>query len=398
MKTIKKIAASLITAALMTAFSACTSEDTNLPDAGEADGVATFTFNCLAPGSATDAATRAYSDGRKADNLYYAVYTMNTGTPVLVETNVNADNLADGIYTDNPKTFSNDTYPKAELKLQLAIGQQYTILFFGAATDAPYTFSPADGMITVSYDGAKCNDENRDAFYTKLEFTAKKSETNLTATLHRPFAQVNVGTSKQDFNFAKKQGVEPTQTRFSVKEAYTKLDMFTGDVSEPTTAVFSLENMPDGEVFPVFSDEAKTKSHYKYLAMNYVLVQGNSQTFTCSFGANTFSEADDWQIENVPMQRNHRTNIYGGGIYGPGVDHPGVDPDDPDYPYTPENPYDPENPDTTPDNPGGTDPDPNPYPYDPDNITPGLLSFFQNLIIEIDPDYFLDNYDVTVDF
>jgi hypothetical protein len=38
------------------------------------------------------------------------------------------------------------------------------------------------------------------------------------------------------------------------------------------------------------------------------------QTFACTFSANTFDAGSVWEIDNVPMQRTHRTNIYGDGM------------------------------------------------------------------------------------
>ncbi len=405
MKTFKKIAAALSMAAVMMAFSACSSEDSNLPTDEQADGTATFTFNCIAPGSANSGATsRAYSDGQKADDLYYALYTMggtDGTTPTLVETNV----AGSSEYVAKAYTFDSSARPKTTVELKLAMGQKYTLLFFGMAPNAPYTFDPSDGTITVDYDDAKCNDENRDAFYTKLTFTATKANTTISAILHRPFAQVNVGTAKQDFNFAKRQGMEPSQSKFIVKGAYSTLDMFSGDVSNPVDVTYDLAALPDAatEVFPVQYSEGH--SYFRYLAMNYVLVN-TKENFDCEFAADTYG-TDTWVIENVPMQRNHRTNIYGGGSFGPDTD-PTIGPDDPEY--DPEHPglVDPDDPNQEdPSDPGNTDPenDPDPddptqdpFPYNPDEPTPGLLSFFQNFVVEIDPNYLDPTYEVEVDY
>jgi hypothetical protein len=115
-----------------------------------------------------------------------------------------------------------------------------------------------------------------------------------------------VGTGNDDWDAAVNVNAAPAKTYFAVKKAYTKLDVLTGAVSTPVdVAKFAYNAIPSGETFPV--------SDYKYLSMVYVLVGPETgQTFDCTFKADTFEASGDvWEIQNVPMQGNHRTNIYG---------------------------------------------------------------------------------------
>jgi hypothetical protein len=142
-----------------------------------------------------------------------------------------------------------------------------------------------------------------------VKFQASKQTTRMTITLTRPFAQVNVGTAASDWLEANEQGCTPTKTKFVVKQAYKTLNLVDGSVSDQVDATFALNALPaETEPFPV--------TGYNYLSMVYVLVGADSgQTFDCTFAADTFeATGDEWSFENVPMQRNHRTNIYGDGI------------------------------------------------------------------------------------
>ncbi len=308
MKPFIQISAALALAAIATAFTACSSEEFgDSASADSADG-SVMTFTCQAPALQT-ATTRAYSDGQKADNLYYAVYALSgddNSTPTLVETNWPGTALS----ANKPYTFNNEARPKASVNIRVAIGQTYTVLFLGMPDGAPYTFNPRQGTMTVDYEGATCNDELRDAFYAAETFTATKSSLPREVTLHRPFAQVNVGTAWADWQLAAKHSHTPQQSTFSVEGAYSTLNMFNGEVSDEVTATFALADLPDGsETFPKLNAEGT--SDYAYLSMNYVLVNEAKKDFTCTFATDNFDAGSTWTIENVPMQRNHRTNIFG---------------------------------------------------------------------------------------
>jgi hypothetical protein len=313
----KKISATLMMAGLLVGFSACSSDEVATPDEEGTDGFVSFV--CQAPAMPASAASRAYSDGQTADNLYYAIYTRTVeGTDTtftLTETNVGGTALS----ANKPYTFNNEAKPKTTVSIRVATGQDYTVLFFGAADNAPYKFSPRDKTITVDYENALCNDESRDAFYARYDFTAAKTNPTFTVTLRRPFAQINVGTKWADWNVAAKHSMTPAKTSFKVYDAYHTLDMISGAVSDKSDETFELAALPSGEVFPKLKDDGT--SDYAYLSMNYVLApQSNDanysgENFKVEFATDTYAASgDSWVIENVPFHRNHRTNIFGDGM------------------------------------------------------------------------------------
>jgi hypothetical protein len=99
-------------------------------------------------------------------------------------------------------------------------------------------------------------------------------------------------------------------------------------VSGEVTATFALNTIPDAtHTFPYTgSEEVADPSgqddlksvqdvHYRYLSMIYVLLCSEKQTFDCTFTTDVFAASnDELTFANVPMQRNHRTNIYGDAI------------------------------------------------------------------------------------
>ena len=310
----KKLSATLMMAGLLAGLGSCSSEDVATPlDETAEEG--TVTFVCQAPAMPNaSGTTRAYSDGQKADNLYYAVYVVDETTDLgyrLTETNLPNTSVS----ANKPYTFNNETKPKTTVNLHVAVGQTYTVAFFGCPDDAPYALDPENAKLTVEYAGAKCNDELRDAFYATTTFTASKANPTINVTLHRPLAQVNVGTAWTDWATATHQNFAPTQSGFKVTGVPTTMDLITGKTSGSTDVDFALADLPDGEVFPKLNTDGS--SDYKYLSMVYVLMgekEGDGQTFTVEFYTENMQGSDALNIENVPMERNHRTNIYGNGL------------------------------------------------------------------------------------
>ena len=237
---------------------------------------ATVTFEVATP----EIATRAYSDGQTATLLQYAVYDANkTLLPQLTVTDATIDK-------------------SANVQLQLTTGNTYSIVFWAAAPNAPYTLDFDKKTMTVNYTGAECNDESRDAFYCWYTFTVSaKSEK---VQLKRPFAQLNIGTA--DYAASTNAGYTPTQSSVTVKNIYSTLN-FDGTVATPVEVEFGDANINRNEAFPVSGNE--------YLAMNYLLVDSEKETVEVEFSFTNGSNKKTRTVGSVPVQRNYRTNIYG---------------------------------------------------------------------------------------
>jgi hypothetical protein len=310
MTLLHKITASLLLSGLMVGFTACSGDD-DLTGAATTDGQGdecTITFHCLAPADATVTstdATRSYSDGQTAKWLFYALYSRD------------ADGTLTLLNHDRLDAFNSNARPSQDVDLNVLVGKSYTVVFYATTfSNQPYKVTAANGscQLTADYTNAKCNDETRDFFYKRFDFTASRQRLQETVVLTRPLAQINYGTHYDEWNRATLMGALPTQTAITINNAYSTLDMLTGEVSGDVSATFSLNDIPlESEVFPL----ADGGSNYRYVAMAYVLAHPDKKTFTSTLSANTFTASgDEWTLDNVPLQRNHRTNIYGNLLSG----------------------------------------------------------------------------------
>lgn len=257
-------------------LTSCQNDLDFVQNAGE---TSTVSFSVGTP----EIATRAYSDGLTAKVLQYAVYDS--------EGNILSD------LTETNATINGST----TVNLQLTTGDSYAVIFWAAAENAPYTVNFDTKTMTVSYDGAKSNDEARDAFYKYHTFTVTGAQTE-TVELRRPFAQLNIGTS--DYTASENAGYVPTTSAVTVKNVYTTLSLVDGAATGETEAVFAANAIPESEQFPV--------TGYEYLAMNYLLVNSEKEVVDVEFTyADANNDAKTRTVGSVPVQRNHRTNIYG---------------------------------------------------------------------------------------
>lgn len=229
-------------------------------------------------------ATRAFSDGTTATVLQYAVYD--------AEGNI----INDFTVTDAEIKMT------ATVELQLTTGNEYGVIFWAASESAPYTVDFAAKTMTVDYEGALSNNEDFDAFYKYEKFTVT-GPMSKTIELKRPFAQLNVGTN--DFAAAAATGYVPATSSVKVSNVYTTLDLFTGVATGETEVTFAANAIPEGETFPV--------AGYDYIAMNYLLVNAEKEVVDVEFAYAAEGEATPKvrSVGSVPVQRNHRTNLYG---------------------------------------------------------------------------------------
>ena len=262
-------------AATMIFATSCENE-LELGAAGE-ESVVSFTI------ATPDMGSRAYSDGATATVLQYAVYD------------------AAGKELKDLTVTNGEIHGSTTVNLTLTTGNTYSVIFWAAAPNAPYTFTPANGKVSVDYNGAISNNENLDAFYAVKEITVKGAQTE-TIELKRPFAQLNIGTS--DYNEAKSAGYEPTLSKVVVSNVYNSINLWNGTVGGGAEVTFDYYAIDKEETFPV--------ADYKYLAMNYLLVDARKELVEVTFSYKEESgEEQTRKVGSVPVQRNYRTNIYG---------------------------------------------------------------------------------------
>ena len=262
-------------------------------------GETTVTFNAQLPAGLQ---TRVAGNGLTATTLSYAVYEQGKATPVIT--------------SEDEVTFVNR---QASLSLRLAKGKTYDFLFWADAygkddAENPYKVDFNTQTLTVDYSDAKSNEEARDAFFGKAT-VAVKGAVSENITLTRPFAQLNIGTN--DMAEAQTAGLNTEALKSSVKVSgiFSSMNLMTGAVSNSVDVTFGSNAIPK-EKFTVEGNE------YDYLALNYLLVSTDKGLVNCEFSYTDGATTDTRTIDNVPVQRNYRTNIFGSLLTGSGVAAP----------------------------------------------------------------------------
>lgn len=283
----------LAVAAFGMLMTSCTNDETT-----QGDNSSSVKFTVSTPEMKTRAdIIDVYGTGFAAEDLEYAIYECDAEGNIKNNT-PNISKEIEGAFAGNAleTTFTE----------RLVNGKHYVILFWADATNDPYTVDWEAQTVSITDPTAlMAQDENLDAFFSKVQFTVKNNMLEQTVELKRPFAQLNVGVS--DTAAAATAGLKVAQTQAKVK-AYTSLNLFDGSVSGQQELTYQFANIPENVTF---TDPEGTA--YDIISMNYLLVNEkelNDVIFT-------YTDADDAQaipertFSLVPVQRNHRTFIVG---------------------------------------------------------------------------------------
>ena len=286
--------------------------------------MATATITVLAPsqiGTKTSVADdqAAVGDGLAADNLVLAVFDAK-GNELASQ---RQGDWVNGIGAEGEIIFSNDTQPQVQVTLKLVRGHVYSIVCW-AQNKAASCYDFKD-MKAISVDYSVYNTSNndlRDAFYAYTQTVKVTEDFTQTITLERPFAQINVGTA--DFDAAEAAGVEidDLYSAMTIKNVPSVLETFTGTVNTPVDVTFASAHAlsPD---FNLVIDENKVvndpkvaiAAEYGWLGMNYILVGKSDEAENFEVSVEVREGENDviteFDVPNVPVKRNHRTNIVG---------------------------------------------------------------------------------------
>lgn len=280
----KKALFSFAAIASMLMLGACSSEEPAVEPAGAKSTVA---VELQLP----DGLQSRYGEGTTATDLTYAVYEHGKKEALAVCTG-GAD------ATIGKATMSG---LKTTITLQLTTGKEYDFVFFAAAPNSIYSFDKADQTVTANYTGLKANEESLDAFFNTTTYKVVGNAT-ISAKLYRPFAQLNILTD--DVTASSAAGFAPQDTKVVVKDVANKLNLVTGAVEGEAELTYDYNALAAGKMTIKGKD-------YDYLAMNYLLVN-EKKTVEVGFGVkSTKNEERAITFNNVPVQRNFRTNIYG---------------------------------------------------------------------------------------
>ena len=196
----------------------------------------------------------------------------------------------------------------AKFDLYLLKGVNYSVVLWADAfggTNSPYNYNPNTYELTMDFSKITANSEKFDAFYGSTQITA--SDELQFATLSRPFAQLNIGTT--DLEGITANGKELTKTGIEL-ECASVLNLRTGAVSGEESFTYALAAPPTGYEFPYES------AQHDYISLNYILVGSAKETRDITLNYYIDTESKTLSISSVPLQRNCRTNVYGGVLFG----------------------------------------------------------------------------------
>lgn len=266
--------------------------------------------------------SRSISDGQTVNHLTYAVFNADDGTQLPVW----GEDGTGNVNNRSEPALEFTTGERHNVNITLAKGQTYTIVFWADYRDAsftsPYTVSN-DMKVSINYLNMPNNLEKADAFFGSCTFTVIGDDSH-TVTLTRPFAQLNVAVREMDWNAAVASGVTIGQSKVTVNSVGNSLDLRTGQVSGNDQVEFTLANIPsDSERLHLVSDiqfGSATENDFRYLSTTYLLV--NDETSAGDTRTTLISAQFEFQpqsghpitldgLNNIPVQRNWRTNIIG---------------------------------------------------------------------------------------
>lgn len=264
---------------------------------GEDGGMITATFTANLE---SGVATRAVADGDgAAANVNRCIMEIYYG---------------DALYA---RQISKVTDKQATFNAQVVSNRGYTVAFWadcvddattdaGLAADKYYnTASLKEITFKSSYVG---NDDARDAFFVCEPFTVQQTGGAFSATLKRPFAQMNVITTDWD-KVTTVEALKPEKVNVTLKNPMVKFNAVTGEASADA-------NTPSltysAGVYTAPAPEEPVSTTEKTLSMDYLFASADKAVIDIDWKALHGTDTDvEHTFTAVPYQRNYRTNIKG---------------------------------------------------------------------------------------
>lgn len=305
-------------------LSSCAKEPVSAPAADE--DTVTVTFG-IETGETRASASGDTGKGKNIDLLICGVY--DSKGKLLTQY---ADKGNPNGQIVNTKKTDEENFPM--ISLRLVRGQVYKIAFWSQSSRCEAYDTSDLSDIVIDYSKMKLNDDTFDVFCNTEMFTVAEDEYR-TVTLRRPFAQINVGMSKSDFeDFCKAStpGFPIEKVNIKVSEAATRMNIVDNRVDGADKSKIQAVDYPyadwikseyllvdlnhDGKYNDVDDKEPET---FFFLAYGFILVadavEGTSTysaevevTVGLTGGGSSLEFSDD-DMKKVPVQRNWSTNI-----------------------------------------------------------------------------------------
>ncbi len=209
------------------------------------------------------------------------------------------------------------------VRMRLLNNVKYNFVFF-AQKSGTYAYAADKKTITIDYAAMTANSDAADAFCARVNDYTVSGNFSKSVTLSRPFAQVNFGAAKADYQAAEASKVSfdtSLKTAITLQQVPTVLNLLTGVVSAPQDVAFQpgvyMGNSAGSETLTVSADAFPGATPVRYLGMVYILADANASSPLAKVGLNVsgvqngkaFSSVRE--ITNVPVRANYRTQIVG---------------------------------------------------------------------------------------
>lgn len=286
----KKYFQTLLTAAtLLTAVSCSPIDELFSGEDGEAEKVS-FTI------SAGQIQGRSAGDGNTVNEVHYEVWHKDE----LILSSITGKNGA------APVSVSSGM---ANVNMRLVKGVSYDIAFWAHHADGT-AYDVSEGLTNIhliNKEDVHANRESYDAFFNTLA-GYKVTPGVKRVELKRPFGQVNVATTPEDWKKAEKLGVVIDQTTITVTGMANVFNARTGKVTKEGNGISLTYKL--GNVLQELLEVDGT--NYRYLSMNYLLAEDERTLHDMTLGLYADERhINTLKITNMPVQRNWRTNIIG---------------------------------------------------------------------------------------
>ena len=245
----------------------------------------------------TAAQTKAMSMAEQTDIVYYEIWNSNWSKKLYP---------ADGVLASAAVTADANGVKTATLDLTLVSNQTYNFIFWAQNENCgAYTVTDLK-KVAVDYSviAAPGNQDKFDAFYAVEDITVT-GPINETVTLTRPFSQLNFGASVMATTLG---DVTVGATSVSVSQLATEFNTIDGVGETPTAApvVFAATGLATDEKLEVSGEK------YAWVSMNYMLTMAQQSVVEVEAEFNLGMDLPvEHSLLNVPLKKNHRTNVVG---------------------------------------------------------------------------------------
>ena len=283
----------LMAGIILLAFTACQSDE--LANGGR-NGEVAVSFSVQLPGNGNDAVTRAATagDGTSVNRCIMEIY------------------LNDELYSRQIGTIQPDGLT-AGFDVRLVTSQTYKFVFWadhvesveGEAIKTDLHYNTAD-LRNISMQGdynGSSKDDTRDAFFASLEKLVTNAFSE-SVELTRPFGQLNIKTEDlASIPNNQKDAFVPVTAGLSFKNLYTGFNAATGDLlGEPTAVAYKAASDvvdANGNLTVDYLFAPNTAGGQHLVNMTLAVYNAAGEQITTK------------DLNNIPVQRNYKTNVTG---------------------------------------------------------------------------------------